>query len=166
MRLIFYILLTGFILSNDIDSYNQNLQFKAPGFYSRTIEGKNFFLSDQLGKNRNIFLSFFATWCLPCKKEIPILDSLSKVYTNTDFYLVNVSEKYDKVKKFKDYMNISVPILMDKYGQVAEKYNAMALPHSIMINSEGIIIYNHIGFENGDEKKLIKILENAAQNEN
>ena len=84
--LIVIIVFLGLIFSNEVD-----LENKAPTFYSNTLDGKKFYLSDHLGKDRSIFLNFFATWCLPCRVEMPILDSLQHVYTNTDFYLVNVS---------------------------------------------------------------------------
>ena len=55
----------------------------APTFFVRTIDNKNFFLSDTLKKSEPIVLSFFATWCLPCRKEIPVLDTLSNsMYIN------------------------------------------------------------------------------------
>ena len=124
---------------------------KAPGFYARTLEGKNFFLSDNLGKGRNIFLSFFATWCVPCKQEIPVLDSLKNIYSSTDFYLINVSglevggnkikEDPKKVREFIDMLGVSIPVLMDKYGRTALAYDALTLPTSVMIDSEGEIIY-------------------------
>jgi len=148
---------------------------KAPGFYARTLEGKSFFLSDNLGKGRNIFLSFFATWCVPCKQEIPILDSLKNIYSSTDFYLINVSglevggnkikEDPKKVREFIDMLGVSIPVLMDKYGRTALAYDALMLPTSVMINSEGEIIYNHVGFAKGDEKKISEILAKFEKSE-
>ena len=141
---------------------------KAPGFYARTLEGRSFFLSDNLIKDKNIFLSFFATWCIPCKQEIPILDSLKNIYSSTDFYLVNVSglevggrkmkEDPEQVEKFIDMLGVSIPVLMDKYGRTALIYDALTLPKSVMINSEGEIVYNHVGFAEGDEEKISEIL--------
>ena len=169
--LVYIIVLLGMIVSNEV-----NLDHKAPGLYSKTLDGKNFFLSDNLGKSRNIFLSFFTTWCTPCRTEIPVLDSLKNIYSNTDFYLVNVSglelggkkmkENPKDVKKFIDMLGVSIPVLMDKYGKAAIKYDALTLPRSVIINSEGNIVYAHTGFVLGDEREFSQILEKLENDEN
>ena len=64
---------------------------EAPTFYLMTLDGNDFFLSEQLEKGNPIVLSFFATWCGPCIKEMPIIDSLASVYRDVDFYFVNVN---------------------------------------------------------------------------
>ena len=73
---------------------------EAPTFYAKTLDGRSFFLSDSLEKNpRPRVFSFFATWCGPCRLEMPVIDSLSHVYENVDFYLVNVSGLKGKKKQ-------------------------------------------------------------------
>ena len=151
------------VFTNQIEPNN-----KAPGFYARTLDGKNFFLSDNLGEGKNVFLSFFATWCIPCKAEIPVLDSLKNLYPKTEFYLVNVSglevggkkmkEDPEKVRKFTEMLGVSMPILMDKYGRAALAYDALVLPKSVIINSKGDIVYSHVGFADGDEKEMSEVL--------
>ncbi len=147
----------------------------APGFYARTLEGKSFFLSENLNKDKNIFLSFFATWCEPCKLELPVLDSLKNVYPQTDFYLVNVSgielggkkmkEDPRKVEEFLDIMGVSIPVLLDRYGRTALAYDALTLPKSVIIDSSGKIIYTHVGFVPGDEKKVSDALNKLENHE-
>ena len=63
----------------------------APTFYIRTLEEKNFFMSDTLKHDKPIILSFFATWCVPCREEIPVLDSVRQEFSDMKFYLVDVS---------------------------------------------------------------------------
>ena len=63
----------------------------APTFYIRTLEEKNFFMSDTLKHDKPIILSFFATWCIPCREEIPVLDSVRQEFPDMKFYLVDVS---------------------------------------------------------------------------
>jgi thiol-disulfide isomerase/thioredoxin len=142
---------------------------KAPTFFTKKLDGSSFFLSDSLEKKNPIVLSFFATWCGPCRIEIPILDSLSTVYKDTDFYLVNVSglkqgnrtlkEDPKMVKEMINSLKTSIPVLMDKYGVAAEKYGALALPTTAIINPKGEIVYIHTGFAVGDEKEIISVLE-------
>ena len=142
----------------------------APTFYLPTLEGKNFFLSKSLKEGNPIVFSFFATWCAPCRKEMPKLDSLAQVFKDIKFYLINVSgltgkdkEDTDKVKKMLISLDVSLPVLMDNYAITAKKYGALTLPTTVVINPEGIIIYKHTGYEAGDEKKLSTVLEQFPQ---
>jgi len=143
---------------------------EAPTFFTKTLDNKSFFLSDSLERNkRPIVLSFFATWCIPCRKEIPVLDTIRIKYPDIDFYLVNVSglaqgkkvlkEDPKLVKQLVESLGTSMPVLMDKYGNAAKKYDALILPRLVVIDSSGKIAYAHTGYEEGDEKKLIEILD-------
>ena len=72
----------------------------APTFFAKTLDKKSFFLSDTLKRNNHpIVLSFFATWCGPCRLEMPVLDTLSQSYKDIDFYLINVSGLKGKKKE-------------------------------------------------------------------
>ena len=64
---------------------------EAPTFFAHTIEGKPFFLSKEIEKEQPIVLSFFATWCIPCRQELPVVDTLATEFPEIQFYLVNVS---------------------------------------------------------------------------
>ena len=137
----------------------------APTFFAKTLDKKSFFLSDSLERNqRPIVLSFFATWCGPCRIEMPVLDTLSQSYNDIDFYLINVSglegkKKEDpvEVKALLEKLGVTLPVLMDKYGNAAQKYDALILPRLVVIDS-GRIVYAHTGYEDGDDEKLIEIL--------
>ena len=140
----------------------------APTFFVRDLDSKNFFLSDSLKNKTPIVLSFFTTWCGPCRLEMPALNSLSKELSNVQFYLVNVSginkgkkvmrEDPVEVEKLIKSLNISLPVLMDKYGKTAEKYSVTMLARLVVIDSKGIIHYIHDGFAVGDELKLKEVL--------
>jgi len=136
----------------------------APTFFVRDLNEKKFFLSDTLELHKPIVLSFFATWCAPCKIEMPILDTLSREYSDVHFYLINVSgltqgsaklkEDPIKVQNLITKLGISLPVLMDKYGKIAEKYEVKSLPRLVVIDPEGKLYYIHDGYKKGDETKL------------
>ena len=154
-----------------------NIGDEAPTFYVRSLDDRDFFLSDSLEKNqRPIILSFFATWCIPCRKEIPVLDSIRTNYPEVDFYLINVSGlKQNGNMKIEDPVNVrkmikslgtEIPVLMDKFGTVAEKYDAVILPRIIAIaptDSSFKVVYEHTGYERGDEKELIETIESLLE---
>ena len=140
----------------------------APTFYIRTLEGKNFFMSDTLKHDKPIILSFFATWCVPCREEIPVLDSVRQEFPDMKFYLVDVSglntngkamiEDSLMVAKMINFLKVDILVLMDIYGKTAEKYAVKELPTLVVIDPKGIISYMHSGYKQGDENELISIL--------
>jgi len=141
----------------------------APTFFVRDLTEKNFFLSDTLKLGRPIVLSFFATWCGPCRVEMPVLDTLSHSYSDIDFYLVDVSgltqgksklkEDPEKVKIMVESLGVTLQVLMDKYGKVAEKYGVTSLPRLVVIDSKSKVHYIHDGYAPGDELKLKEVLD-------
>ena len=126
-RILIIILLSSTLMSNI------KVGDDAPTFFVRDLAEKNFFFSDTLKTGKPAVLSFFATWCVPCRAEMPELDTLSQSYKNINFYLVDVSgltqgkakmkEDPEKVKMMVDKLGVSLQVLMDKYGKVAEKYS-------------------------------------------
>ena len=163
-----YKILTAILLSSTLLSQIK-VGDKAPTFFAHTLDNNYFFLSDTLTKHKPIVLSFFATWCGPCRLEMPILDTLSQNYKDIDFYLVNVGglkgkEKQEstKVKKLLEDLGISLPVLMDKYAKIVEEYGGPVLPKVVIIDQQGKIAYIKEGYADGDklviEKKLNELL--------
>ena len=141
----------------------------APTFFVRDLEEKNFFFSDTLKLAKPTVLSFFATWCGPCRVEMPVLDTLSHYYKDINFYLVDVSgitqgktklkEDPEKVKTMVESLGVKLQVLMDKYGKVAEKYEVKSLPRLVVIDQKSKVHYIHDGYAPGDEKKLKEVLD-------
>ena len=136
---------------------------EAPTFFVRDLAGKNFFLSDTLKLGKPTVLSFFATHCMPCRAEMPELDTLSREYTNVNFYLVDVSGKIKedpvKVKELVTILSVNLQVLMDKYGKVAEKYGVKSLPRLVVIDQKSKVHHIHDGYTPGDENKLKEVLD-------
>lgn len=143
----------------------------APTFFLRTLEGDTFFLSRQVGaqaspeNRRPMVLSFFATWCIPCKAEIPVLHQMQAAHPQVRFYLVNVEEQSELVKKYVAANDISLPVLMDMYSVVAKKYgivnneNVAVLPQLVLVDAAGNLVYAHEGYQAGDELELQETLQ-------
>ena len=141
----------------------------APTFFVRDLTEKNFFFSDTLKTGKPAVLSFFATWCGPCRVEMPVLDTLSQSYSDINFYLVDVSgltqgkskmkEDPVKVKELVTKLGVNLQVLMDKYGKVAEKYGVKSLPRLVVIDDKSTVNYIHDGYAPGDENKLKEVLD-------
>jgi thiol-disulfide isomerase/thioredoxin len=156
MRILIYL----FIISV---SYSNNIELKigdqAPPIYLFKIEDNKYFKSKDLLGKKNLIVSFFATWCVPCAKEIPELTKLSNQFGDDfQFLLVDVNEKKNIVKEHVSKKKITLQVVLDKYGKTFEKFGGTTLPLLVVIDKKGNISYEHTGYVSGDEKQLKKHL--------
>ncbi|MFP7477322.1 thiol-disulfide oxidoreductase ResA [Terribacillus saccharophilus] len=100
--------------------------------------GEAFQLSDMRGKG--VLVNFWATYCEPCKQEMPLFEEASDTYENKDviFAAVNVDESSVVINRFLEQYNLSFPILLDN-GQVMEAYGVDALPATFFISEDGTV---------------------------
>ena len=132
----------------------------APSIYLFKLESNKYFKSKELLGKKNLVVSFFATWCVPCAKEIPELTKISKQLDDDfHFLLVDVNEKRDKVKDHVSKKRITLQVVLDKYGKTFEKFGGETLPLLVVIDKKGKITYYHTGYKDGDEIKLQKHLQ-------
>ena len=119
----------------------QNDLLPAPDFTLETMEGTSFTLSEQKGKI--VILNIWATWCAPCREEIPdFMEIQEEMEEHLLFVGVSVDEKgWDVVVPFAEEFEINYPIVLDD-GTVSEKYGPiMGIPMSFIINEEGDVAY-------------------------
>jgi len=117
----------------------------APGFQLADINGKTVSLDDFRGKP--VLLNFWASWCGPCRSEMPYIQELYEEQSETGVAIlaIDVGEDLAEVEEFiRDY-SLTFPVLLDMTGTVAEKYNIRAIPTTYFIDSDGIIRDMKIG---------------------
>ncbi|WP_249870647.1 redoxin domain-containing protein [Oceanobacillus saliphilus] len=122
----------------------------APDFELATLDGEPARLSDYRGKH--VFINFWATWCPPCRAEMP---DMQKLYENEDIEILAVnltqSESSEEVvKTFVEDFALTFPILMDVDAEVSTTYKVQAYPTSYLIDSNGRIQYIALGAMNYD----------------
>jgi len=138
-----------------------NIQGKAPNFTLKSNSGKNIKLSELRGQV--VLLNFWASWCGPCRQEMPLLEKLQQRYSALGFTVlgVNVEEDSSKAKTLLKDIPVSFPILFDTQNTVSEQYKVSAMPSTVMIDRNGNMRYLHKGYKPGDEaqyKKWVKQL--------
>jgi peroxiredoxin len=152
-------------------------QETAPTFFLPTLSGKNFFASDVYGEKAKqpkvTVMSFSASWCAPCQKEIKALDSLSVKFPEVGFYIIDYMEKKDVVQKWNNRLKTKIPILLDQYGVIAKKFGLgsagedgsqpVKLPTLFVMNGKGDIIYSHESYKDKDAGKLEALLQDQSQ---
>jgi cytochrome c biogenesis protein CcmG/thiol:disulfide interchange protein DsbE len=132
---------------------------KATDFTLPDMDGKNFRLSENLGKGP-VLINFWATWCGPCKAEMKKLKKIFKKYKEDGLQILSISIDDPKtVNRVKGDVKINrypFKILLDTNSEVFHLYGGVNPPHSILINNEGQIVYTHTGYRKGDEIELEK----------
>ncbi len=137
----------------------------APTFFAKSLAEQDFFLSRFFGskvpleRRAPLVLSFFTTFCIPCRQEISFLETLQQQYPDLPIFLVNISEGPDLVKTYIQKMGFSLPVLLDRYGQIAAKYRATTTPFLVIIGTDGKLVYVKQGFTETDKASLRAILK-------
>jgi thiol-disulfide isomerase/thioredoxin len=117
----------------------------APDFKLGAIDGGEVSLSGLQG--RPVVVNFFATWCVPCKKELPAFQALSKRYADRGltFLLVDMQEDPDDVAVFLGDLGVSLPAVVDSSGEVGKTYRVRGLPSTFFVGRDGLIKQAQLG---------------------
>jgi DsbE subfamily thiol:disulfide oxidoreductase len=112
----------------------------APDFTLTNPEGKKVTLRDYRGKV--VFLNFWASWCGPCRQEMPGMDRLYREFKGKDFEMlaVNVKDKREDALKFVKELKITYPIVMDPQGEIGLLYGAWGMPMTYLIDRKGQVL--------------------------
>jgi peroxiredoxin len=131
----------------------------APDFTLRSLSGENLRLQEYRGKV--VLINFWASWCGPCRQEMPILDRIHKRYEPAGFTVlgVNVEGELDKARKIADRLDVSFPLLFDEGQQVSEDYDLKSMPYTVLVDRDGQVRFIHHGYKPGDENKYIDVLK-------
>ena len=129
---------------------------KAPDFTFETAPGETMKLSDMKGKV--VWINLFATWCGPCRKELPHLQE--EVYNqykdNSNFVLIILGREHgwDEVNKFKAEQGFTMPFYPDPERKVFSLYAKQNIPRNFIIDKDGKVAYSSIGFEPAEFEKI------------
>ena len=124
----------------------------APDFTLRSLNGPNLRLAEQRG--RVVLVNFWATWCGPCKQEMPHLNRLYDKYRSAGFVLlgVNVDEDATVAAGAASKLGMHFPVLFDSQKSVSRLYDLQSMPSTVLIDRDGRVRYLHRGYHEGLEE--------------
>jgi peroxiredoxin len=129
----------------------EELSGPAPNFSLMSKDGEHVSLDDL--KGQVVMINFWATWCGPCRREMPHLEALHQRYSDLGFTLlgINVEDDSRGVDKFLRETPISFEVLYDPANEVSAMYDVIAMPSTVMVDREGNLRYMHHGYQSGYE---------------
>ena len=132
---------------------------KAPNFSLEDLKGKKSELKHFKGKV--IFLNFWATWCGPCKEEMPSMEALYNQFKEKDFVFLTISVDYEGVKPVKEYIDkqrYTFPVLIDPKCETLDLFEVKGIPTTFLIDKKGIMIGRAIGPKDWKRQEVISIV--------
>lgn len=128
----------------------------APDFTLQDRSGDSVALSDLRGEV--VMINFWATWCGPCREEMPLLDELHSRYNRVGFTLlgVNIDDDPRRAEDMIESLGVTFPVVFDSTKQVSQQYEVSAMPVTILLDREGVVRYVHHGYKPGYEDKYLE----------
>ena len=154
-----------FILCTEL-SFGQTR--KLPNINVKTLNGKKFNISKLQNGQNPIVISFWATWCKPCKKE---LNNIAEIYeewqdeTGVKIVAISIDDSRSK-SKVAPYVNSSdweYEVYLDQNGDLKRAMGVSTVPHTFLLNKNKEIVWQHKGYVDGDENKLFKEIKKLAK---
>ena len=127
------------------------LSSNAPDFTLKSVAGANLRLAEQRGNV--VMVNFWATWCGPCRQEMPHLNRIYDKYKSSGFTLlgVNIDDDPRAARELAAKLGVKFPVLLDTDKKVSKAYDLSAMPATLLIDRDGRIRHIHRGYRDGVE---------------
>ena len=137
------------------------IEGSAPDFTLKSDSGENLRLSEYRGQV--VMINFWASWCGPCRQEMPLLEDIHQRYEKLGFTVfgVNVDDDPTKAQKILKDIPVTFPVLFDSDNQVSALFDIDAMPTTILVDRDGNMRYLHRGYKPGyedDYRQQVKLL--------
>jgi peroxiredoxin len=141
--------LAAFLLAGPAFATQPNVP--APDFTLGTLQGPNLRLQEQRGNV--VLVNFWATWCGPCREEMPHLNRLYDKYRASGFTVLAVSIDDDPAKaaSMASKLGLNFPVLFDAEKKVSRQYDLKAMPYTVIVDRDGRVRHLHRGYQSGYE---------------
>lgn len=139
--------------------HRERARFAAPGFRVPTLSGATVRLEDYRG--RVLFLNFWATWCPPCRQEMPSMQRVYERFRQRPFSMLAISQdtSVDAVRDFVSSLRLSFEIGLDPDGELPVRYGVTGFPETFIIDANGAVVRHVIGPLEWDNAEVVAFLE-------
>jgi len=152
-------IITIVLLSTSLKLAALDIGQLAPDFTLKNTQGINLNLAEQRGQI--IVINFWASWCGPCRKEMPILQTFHQKYQplGVSVWGVNVEQENQAGQDFLADLDLSFPIFFDSSNKISANYQVEAMPTTVIVDRGGKVRYVFRGYKDGYEKKYAKAIK-------
>lgn len=133
---------------------------EAPNFVLENLDGKKVEIKKLKGKV--VFINFWATWCGPCKEEMPSIEALHQQFKEKDFIFLTISVDYAGLSPVKEFIKkhpYTFPVLLDPKCKILDLYQGIRIPATFIIDKKGILIGKVFGPKNWKSPEVISLLD-------
>ena len=136
---------------------------EAPAYAAEVLGGERTGLAQMRG--RPVLLNVWATWCHPCRQEIPALEQLHRTYGPRGLQVVGVSidqgDQEQGIREFLQEYGASYPIWLDPDSEITTAYSTMGVPNTFLIGPDGRVLWKHVGPVTADNAELRRLIEQS-----
>jgi peroxiredoxin len=128
---------------------------EAPDFVLKTLEQSNLRLSEFRGEV--VLLNFWASWCGACRQAMPALNDIYEKYRHVGLVMlsVNLDEEAHRAHDMASSLKIRFPVLLDDRKIASQAFKVDNMPLTVLIDREGVVRFTHVGYNAGDESKIL-----------
>ncbi len=132
-------------------------------FELRSLDGQSIQLADLKGKV--VLVNFWATWCGPCKEEMPAFERLRQKLDPERFALLTITTdlQQDGIRHFLANLQVQLPVLFDEQQDVSQAYLVRALPTTVLIDRQGVLVGRAVGPREWDAPQAVQLLQGFMQ---
>lgn len=140
------------------------LQAQLPSVQLKTLNGQTIDASTLNNNGKPFIVSFFATWCHPCLKE---MTNVAKVYdtwkseTGVKYYAISTDQPQtaSKVKPWIESKGFKFDVLLDSNAELARHFGVQSIPYILVFDGDGNLVHKHTGYKDGDENALYEVVK-------
>lgn len=135
----------------------------APAYAAETLDGERAGLAQLRGKP--VLLNVWATWCHPCRQEIPALEQLHRTYGPRGLQVIGVSidagDQEQGIREFLGEYGASYPVWLDPDSEITTAFSTMGVPNTFLIGPDGQVLWKHVGPVTADNAELLRLIERS-----
>lgn len=152
------------VISLLIALFGLNSRAALPEVTLQDIEGNHVSMASLAGEGKPVILSFFATWCKPCMRELKAISELYPDWqeeTGVEMYIISIDQAQDvqKVRPLVDGNGWEYHVLLDPNGTFKRAMNVQNIPHLFVLDGKGTIVFQQAGYTDGEETEIAKYLK-------